>query len=83
MRTSRNPSDWIEIRRGTYQNRFNPKVFTHSLKAKTAYHIEARLFSMDDGKTFYRGGGSSKEFNIGEAPPQTEKIIIKDKEWWE
>lgn len=72
-------NEWEEVTSGEYQNKRCSSVFKD--KDGKAFNIEGKVFSDDDGKTWFQNGQSRIEVTFPyTVPDEPEKVILVPKE---
>jgi len=73
------PSEWTDVAeqsgRTLWQSRRCPYVFTDNLGEDTAYSIEGKVFSDDNGETYFQSKESRVNFDLPGYPPEKEYVI--------
>ena len=72
-----NPDEWMEIADGIFQNRRISHVFIDKNRSDRPYTIDGKVFSDDDGKTYFANYESAVYFDLPGYPPKTEYVILK------
>ena len=67
------PSEWMEVLEGVFQNKRCFHVFKEKEKV---YTIHGKIFSDDGGKTFVTTKNSRVFFDLPAFPPEPEKVIL-------
>jgi len=66
------PSEWMKVEGGLYQNNRCSHVFMESGRA---YTIDGKAFSDDGGVSWFTSRESRVYFDLPGLPPQTERVI--------
>lgn len=76
-----NDDEWNEVGQGVYQNRRCPTIFKNDKNNSMAYNGEGKVFSDDDGETWYTNIDSRIPVTFPYlVPSQPEFIILTTKE---
>jgi hypothetical protein len=70
--------EWIDLQDGTFQNRRYSAVFKNSLGE--ARWIEGRVFTDDDGKSWYTNQDSVVTVEFPFTPRESERVYLPTKE---
>jgi len=71
--------EWTNVHDDSFQNKRCSTVFKEGQNNITAYNIEGRIFSDDDGKTFFTSKESFMPITFPyEVPEKPEEVFIKD-----
>lgn len=74
------PSEWNEIRKGEYQNNRYSEVFKNEKQFNgKAYTINAKVFSDDNGESFYSSSDSVAVIYFPYIPKDPERVILPPK----
>lgn len=72
--------EWTEVSQGVYQNKRYSSIFKQLDRFNgQAYTIEGKVFSNDDGKTWYTNGDSFVPITFPYIPKEPERIILDNK----
>lgn len=72
-------SEWMEVGDGTEQNIRCSRVFRKNKDNSAAYDIEGKVFSDDEGKSWYTSRESRVEIEFPYIPPTHPERIYKEK----
>jgi len=71
--------EWTNVHDDSFQNKRCSTVFKEGQNNITAYNIEGRIFSDDDGKTFFTSKESFMPITFPyEVPEKPDKVFIDD-----
>lgn len=71
--------EWMEVSEGIFQSRRISHVFIDKNKDKRPYTIDGKVFSDDEGKTYFTNHNSKVYFDLPGYPPKTQYVIIDQK----
>ena len=71
--------EWNELRDGSFQNKRYSAVFKES-KDSTAYNIEGKIFTDNNGETWYTSGDSRVNVTFPYVVPDKPERVYKNKE---
>lgn len=69
--------EWMEVNPGLFQSCRASSVFINKNESDKPYTIEGKVFSDDDGATYFTNKDSRVYFDLPGFPPKTEYIILK------